>query len=120
MFEGFANHQAAAETVRGVLEKYLSNERPFAASIDKKSLGSRHDSRGLMVVQYMFMSFSDQQQIKTPAYQKPWRFREDLQQLRQPYDQLLLEIINQGKEDLEKAPSHAGSGGCFTSIDSIE
>ena len=52
MFEGFANHQAAAETVRGVLEKYLSNERPFAASIDKKSLGSCHDSRGLMVVQY--------------------------------------------------------------------
>jgi hypothetical protein len=40
MFEGFANHQAAAETVRGVLEKYLSNERPFAASIDKKSLGA--------------------------------------------------------------------------------
>eukprot|EP00438_Fugacium_kawagutii_P004907 Skav229220 [mRNA] locus=scaffold2439:167262:171967:+ [translate_table: standard] len=36
MFEGFANHQAAAETVRGVLEKYLSNERPFATSIDKK------------------------------------------------------------------------------------
>eukprot|EP00438_Fugacium_kawagutii_P004903 Skav229216 [mRNA] locus=scaffold2439:123806:138301:+ [translate_table: standard] len=56
MFEGFASHQAAAETVRGVLEKYLSNERPFAASIDKK----------------------------------------------QPYDQLLLEIINQGKDDLEK------------------
>ena len=70
MFESFANHQAAAETVRGVLEKYLSNERPFAASIDKKSLGSRHDSRGLMVV---FISFSDQQ-IKTPAYQKPWEF----------------------------------------------
>eukprot|EP00438_Fugacium_kawagutii_P012883 Skav227072 [mRNA] locus=scaffold4434:1758:15971:+ [translate_table: standard] len=56
MFEGFASHQAAAETVRGVLEKYLSNERPFAASIDKK----------------------------------------------QPYDQLLMEIINQGKDDLEK------------------
>jgi hypothetical protein len=40
------------------------------------------------------------------------------QQLRQPYDQLLLEIINQGKDDLEKAPGHAaGSGGCSTSID---
>ena len=43
MFEGFANHQAAAETVRGVLEKYLSNERPFAASIEKKSLGPGPD-----------------------------------------------------------------------------
>ena len=43
MFEGFANHQAAAETVRGVLEKYLSNERPFAASIEKKSLGPGSD-----------------------------------------------------------------------------
>ena len=43
MFEGFANHQAAAETVRGVLEKYLSNERPFAGSIEKKSLGPGND-----------------------------------------------------------------------------
>jgi len=56
MFETFANHETAAETVRGVLEKYLSNERAFASSIEKK----------------------------------------------QPYDQLLLEIINQGKDDLEK------------------
>eukprot|EP00434_Breviolum_minutum_P044305 symbB.v1.2.039556.t2/scaffold6638.1/size16554/1 len=36
MFAGFANREAAAETVRGVLEKYLYNERPFAASILKK------------------------------------------------------------------------------------
>lgn len=56
MFAGFANHEAAAETVRGVLEKYLSNERPFAASIPKK----------------------------------------------QPYDKLLLELIGEGKESLEK------------------
>ncbi len=38
MFETFANHETAAETVRGVLEKYLSNERAFASSIDKKCL----------------------------------------------------------------------------------
>ena len=74
MFEGFANHQAAAETVRGVLEKYLSNERPFAASIDKKSLGdSSLLTTGLIVVQYMFIPSSDQQ-IKTPACHKPWGF----------------------------------------------
>ncbi|CAK9065571.1 Acetyl-CoA carboxylase 2 [Includes: Biotin carboxylase] [Durusdinium trenchii] len=56
MFASFANNEVAAETVRGVLEKYLSNERPFAASIEKK----------------------------------------------QPYDQLLLELINEGKDDLQK------------------
>ncbi|CAJ1437758.1 unnamed protein product, partial [Effrenium voratum] len=56
MFSGFANRQAAAETVRGMLEKYLSNERPFASSIQKK----------------------------------------------QPYDKLLLELIGEGKESLEK------------------
>ena len=36
MFASIANNEVAAETVRGVLEKYLSNERPFAASIEKK------------------------------------------------------------------------------------
>ncbi|CAE7840236.1 unnamed protein product, partial [Symbiodinium necroappetens] len=56
VFSGFANREAAAETVRGVLEKYLSNERPFAASIQNK----------------------------------------------QPYDKLLLDLINEGKESLEK------------------
>ncbi|CAE7605731.1 ACC1 [Symbiodinium natans] len=56
LFASFANRDAAAETVRGVLEKYLSNERPFAASIDQK----------------------------------------------QPYDKLLLDLINQGKDSLEK------------------
>ncbi|CAJ1416750.1 unnamed protein product [Effrenium voratum] len=30
---GFSNREAAAETARGMLEKYLYNERPFAASI---------------------------------------------------------------------------------------
>ncbi|CAE7456744.1 ACC1, partial [Symbiodinium pilosum] len=54
MFASFANREAATETVRG--EKYLSNERPFAASIETK----------------------------------------------QPYDKLLLDLINQGKESLEK------------------
>ena len=33
LFASFANRAAAAETVRGVLEKYLSFERPFAQSI---------------------------------------------------------------------------------------
>jgi len=56
MFEGFANPESAAESVQGILEKYLSNERPFAASIQKK----------------------------------------------QPYDELLLELIGEGKENLEK------------------
>ncbi|CAE7222177.1 ACC2, partial [Symbiodinium necroappetens] len=56
MFASFANREAASETVRGVLEKYLSNERPFAASIEKK----------------------------------------------QPYDKLLLDLINEGKDSMEK------------------
>lgn len=43
--------------MRGVLERYLSFERPFASSIEEK----------------------------------------------QPYDQLLLKLISQGQEDLEKA-----------------
>lgn len=57
LFESFGNKEAAAETVRGVLERYLSFERPFASSIEEK----------------------------------------------QPYDQLLLKLISQGQEDLEKA-----------------
>eukprot|EP00913_Durusdinium_trenchii_P026153 g24535.t1 len=51
-----ASIETDASKVRGVLEKYLSNERPFAASIPKK----------------------------------------------QPYDKLLLELIGEGKESLEK------------------
>eukprot|EP00439_Symbiodinium_sp_Y106_P031696 s1171_g3.t2 len=59
VFSGFANREAAAETVRGVLEKYLSNERPFAASI--QPLASENFA-----------------------------------------DKLLLDLINEGKESLEK------------------
>mmetsp|Transcript_87993 Transcript_87993/g.156027 ORF Transcript_87993/g.156027 Transcript_87993/m.156027 type:complete len:2134 (-) Transcript_87993:174-6575(-) len=56
MFQGFANQEVAAQSVRGLLEKYLSNERPFAASILRK----------------------------------------------QPYDKLLLDLINEGKDALDK------------------
>ena len=38
LFASFANRSAAAETVRGVLEKYLSYERPFAQSIGRGAL----------------------------------------------------------------------------------
>ena len=135
MFETFANHETAAETVRGVLEKYLSNERAFASSIEKKCLAiccHEHPQHPLcmninhilvessiavtyvtftlkLTVQYLhgftnarlqeflFCLWMDNISEENPPFQRfqPWT--------RQPYDQLLLEIINQGKDDLEKA-----------------
>eukprot|EP00930_Biecheleria_cincta_P038398 TRINITY_DN26381_c0_g2_i1.p1 TRINITY_DN26381_c0_g2~~TRINITY_DN26381_c0_g2_i1.p1 ORF type:complete len:2142 (-),score=492.71 TRINITY_DN26381_c0_g2_i1:106-6303(-) len=56
LFEGFANRESAADSVRGLVEKYLSVERPFAKSIE----------------------------------------------LKQPYDKLLLDLMAEGKDDLEK------------------
>lgn len=56
MFQQFPNREGAEESVRGLLEKYLVNERPFATSISNK----------------------------------------------QPYDELLRELISEGKDSLEK------------------
>ncbi|CAE8694554.1 unnamed protein product, partial [Polarella glacialis] len=56
MFKSFASREKSAGSVRGLLEKYLSNERAFAASILAK----------------------------------------------QPYDKLLLDLIAEGKDSLEK------------------